>query len=180
MLDPMNYHTHSNIDRIYNGFLDSIHAYKYRLSDIDKRLKIAIVSNSFELYSLFNNEVIGIDLYLNNYCCIELKTELDLSELLYKFLKSRFQIEFDKSIQNASEYLLDNEIRYNEQLFKSKKEIIDKYENECKIRQGEGEIICKQRKLEIKKLNKKLSKQSVIIESKNDENWFYKLRISKF
>ena len=132
MLDAMNYHAQiHNIDRIYNGFSDSINSYKDRLSDIDKRFKIAIVLNSFEQYPLLSNEVIGIDLYfyLNNYSHIELKKELELSELMHNFLKSRFQIAFDKSIQNPSEYSLDNEIRYNEQLFKSKKEIIEKYES---------------------------------------------------
>ena len=60
MLDAMNYHAQIyNIDRIYNGFSDSIQAYKDRLSEIDQRLKIAIVSNSFEQYQLFSNEVIG-------------------------------------------------------------------------------------------------------------------------
>ena len=65
MLDAMHYHAQiHNIDRIYNGFSGSINAYKDRLSDIGKRFKIAIVSNSFEEFPLFNNEVIGIDLYL--------------------------------------------------------------------------------------------------------------------
>ena len=181
MLDAMNYHAQiHNIDSIYNGFSDSIHAYKNRLSDIDNRLKIAIVSNSFEQYPLFNNEVIGIDLYLNNYSHIELKAELDLSELMHNFLRSRFQIAFDKSIRNPSEYSLENEIRYNEQLFESKKEIIEKYEIKCKNKLiREAETINEQHKLEIGQLNKKLSNQSVIIESKNDEIRAYILRISE-
>ena len=183
MLDAVNYHAQiHNIDSIYNGFSDSIHAYKNRLSDIDNRLKIAIVSNSFEQYPLFNNEVIGIDLYLylNNYSHIELKAELDLSELMHNFLRSRFHIVFDKSIRNPSEYSLENEIRYNEQLFKSKKEILEKYENECKIKlRRVTETINEQHKQEIDKLNEKLSNQSVIIESKNDEIRAYILRISE-
>ena len=56
MLDDMNYQAHiNNIDRIYNGFSVSIHAYKNRLYGIGKRLKIAIVSNSFKQYPLFSN-----------------------------------------------------------------------------------------------------------------------------
>ena len=99
---------------------------------------------------------------------------------MHNFLRSRFQIAFDKSIRNPSEYSLENEIRYNEKLFKSKKEIIEKYESECKTKLGrETERINKQHKLEIDKLNEKLSKQSVIIESKNEEIWAYILRISK-
>ena len=99
---------------------------------------------------------------------------------MHNFLRSRFQIAFNKSIQNPSEYSLDNEIRYNEQLFKSKKEIIEKYESECKINLGrETERINKQNKLEIDQLNEKLNRQSVIIESKNDEIRAFILRINE-
>ena len=58
--------------------------------------------------------------------------------------------------------------------------VIEKYESEWKTKLGrETERINKQHKQEINQLNEKLSKQSVIIESKNDEIWAYILRISK-
>ena len=94
-----------------------------------------------------------------------MKNELDLSELMHNFLKHRFQIALDQSIDNPSKYSLGNEINYNEQFIKSKEEIKDICEKEYNLMlNNERQRLENAYKLEIKNLRRQNEEKSAIIE----------------
>ena len=106
----------------------------------------------------------------NIYYHIDLKKELDLSEFMHNFLKHRFQIALDQSIGNSSENLIGNEVCYNKILIESKKEIVDKCEQEYNAKlEKEKEIIDRQYSSELDKLTNQVKELEKIIEKKNKE-----------
>ena len=84
---------------------------------------------------------------------------------MHNFLKHRFQITLDQSFWNSSEYPIENEIQNNELLIKSKKEIQEDCEHEYNAKlEKEKEIIHRQYKLELDKLNNQVKQYVTIIE----------------
>ena len=105
---------------------------------------------------------------------IDLKKELDQSTLIHNFLKHRFQIALDQSVENSSEYPVGNEVNYNKRLIESKKEIQENCEREYNSKlEKEKEIIHRQYKSELDKLNNQVNQYVTIIENKNEKILFY-------
>ena len=98
-----------NIDLVYNGFSDELHIYEERLLNITNKIKDVTESASIEQYTCINKEAIGMNILFIWIVIIfiVLKKELDLSELMHNFLKYRFQIALDQSIDNPSEYSIN-------------------------------------------------------------------------
>ena len=89
---------------------------------------------------------------------------------MHNFLKHRFQIAIDQSVENPSKYSVGNEINYNELLVKSKKEIMEYCEHEYKAKlEKERERIDKQYRSELDKLTNQVNEDATIIENKNKE-----------
>ena len=60
ILEAINNHAKvHNIDLVYNGFSDDLHAYEERLLNISKKIKDAIESALIEKYEEINKEAIG-------------------------------------------------------------------------------------------------------------------------
>ena len=173
MLEAINNHSKIyNIDDIYNGFSDALLLYENKLLDINKRFHDKVESNLTVQYSSFCKEVLGKDLFChkNNYSHIDLKKELDLSELMHNFLKHRFQIALDQSVESSSEYPVGNEIHYNKLLVESKNEIVENYEHEYNTKlEKEREIIHKQYRSDLDKLTNQVKENETIIKNKNEE-----------
>ena len=84
---------------------------------------------------------------------------------MHNFLKHRFQITLDQSIENSSEYPIENKIQNNELLIKSKKEIQENCEREYNAKlEKEKERIHRQYKSELDKLNNQVKQYVTIIE----------------
>ena len=89
---------------------------------------------------------------------------------MHNFLKHRFQIDLDQSVENPSKYSVGNEINYNELLAKSKMEIREYCEHEYNARlEKERERIDRQYRSELDKLINQVNKDATIIENKNEE-----------
>ena len=169
MLEAINYHSKIyNIDAIYNGFSGTLLLYENRLFDINKRFQDKVESNLTVQYSSFCKEVLGKYLFChkNNYSHIDLKKEIDLSELMHNFLKHRFQIDLDQSVGNSSEYPIGNEINYNKLLIESKKEIEENCEHEYnEKREKEKERMHREYKSELDRLTNQVNEYETIIEN---------------
>ena len=97
---------------------------------------------------------------------IDFKKELDQSKFMHNFLKHRFQIDLDQSVENSSEYPLGREIHNNELLIESKKEIEEncKHEYNAKLKK-EKERIYKTYRSKLVKLNNQVNEYATIIEN---------------
>ena len=169
MLEAIDYHSKIyNIEAIYNGFSGTLLLYENRLFDINKRFQDKIESNLTVQYSSFCKEVLGKYLFCdkNNYSHIDLKKEIDLSELMHNFLKHRFQIDIDQSVGNSSEYPVGNEVYYNKLLIESKKEIMENCEDKYNEKlEKEKERIHREYKSELDRLSNQVNEYASIIEN---------------
>ena len=173
VLEAMKNHAEAHkIDLLYKGFSNELQIYEEKLLDISNKIADAIQSDLIEQYACINRDAIGKYILYN--CIIiffiELKKELDLSELMNNFQKHRFQIDLIQSVRNTSKYPVGNKFNYDKLLIKSKKEIVEnrEYEYNAKL-EKEREIIHRQYRSELDKLTNQVNENTTIIEKQNKE-----------
>ena len=89
---------------------------------------------------------------------------------MHNFLKHRFQIALDQSIRNSSENPIGNKVCFNKLLIESKKEIVEKCEQEYNEKlEKEKEIIDKKYRSDLDKLTNQVNEYATIINNKNEE-----------
>ena len=95
-----------------------------------------------------------------------MKKELDQSNFMHNFLKHRYQLTLDQSVENSSEYPIENKTHNNELLIESKKKIVEncKHKYNAKLKK-EKERIHRQYRSELDKLINQVNEYETIIES---------------
>ena len=77
---------------------------------------------------------------------------------MYNFLKHRFHIALDQSVENSSEYPIENKINNNELLIELKKEIQENWEHEYNAKlEKEKEIIHSQYRSKFEELTNQVN-----------------------